>query len=175
MSALSARFDRALEPLREQLTAQLAQMQPRERLMLVVGAVAIALTILFVGIWKPAAHAHHAAQQRLDDAHEVEQLLQRAATVVHVDNTPRASAAGSLLSIVDQAAKSGALSKPLSRLQPDGDTQVRAWVEDVPFDALLQWMQVLQTRYGVRVAAVDIERQPTAGLVNARLSLVRGS
>ena len=81
----------------------------------------------------------------------------------------------SLLSAVDLASKDGTLSKPPSRLQPDGDTQVRVWVDEVQFDSLVRWVNELQTRYGVRVDSLDVERQPTAGLVNARLSLVRAS
>jgi general secretion pathway protein M len=79
----------------------------------------------------------------------------------------------SLLSAVDQASKDGILGKPLSRINPDGEKQIRVWVEDTSFDALLRWMQDLQSRYGVRVDAVAIERRPAPGLVNARLTLVR--
>ena len=79
----------------------------------------------------------------------------------------------SLLSAVDQASKSGTLSKAPSRLQPDGENQVRVWLEDTQFDALLRWMLELQDNYGLKIEVVDIERQPTPGLVNARLSLTR--
>ena len=79
-----------------------------------------------------------------------------------------------LLSAVDKAAKDPSLGgKAPTRMQPDGESQVRVWLEDVPFDALLRWMYGLQGHYGVRIDSVAIERRPTAGQVNARLSLVR--
>ena len=90
---------------------------------------------------------------------------------------PRRSSAAdvSLLTAVDQAAKNGTLKKPPSRLQPDGDNAARIWFEDVEFDVLLRWMQELQSRYGVTIDVVDIEKRETAGLVNARLSVLRNA
>ena len=79
----------------------------------------------------------------------------------------------SLLAVVDQSRKASALTKPPSRLQPEGDGVVRIWLEDVPFDALLRWLADLQLRYGVRVDTADIERESAPGLVNARVTLMR--
>ena len=79
----------------------------------------------------------------------------------------------SLLSIVDQSRRASSLTKPPSRLQPEGDGIVRIWLEDVPFDALLRWLADLQLRYGVRVDSADIERESAPGLVNARVTLMR--
>jgi general secretion pathway protein M len=51
---------------------------------------------------------------------------------------------------------------------------VRIWLEDVPFDGLVRWLGDLHARYGVRVDNADIERESGPGLVNARLTLVKG-
>ena len=56
----------------------------------------------------------------------------------------------------------------------DADVEVRVWFEDVAFDNLARWMHELETRHGVRVTNADLERRAGAGLVNARLTLVRG-
>jgi len=40
-------------------------------------------------------------------------------------------------------------------------------------DKLIRWLNDLQARYGVRVDNADIDRQATAGLVNARVTLMR--
>ena len=55
----------------------------------------------------------------------------------------------------------------------DGETEVKIWFEDVPFDNLARWIGILQSRYGVSVSGAEIERRSSPGLVNARLSLVR--
>jgi general secretion pathway protein M len=163
-----------LNPLIDQLDGELTKLQPRERLLVAVAAIAILLLLVDVGVWRPVVHARANNAARLADAREVATQLERARALIPA-STPAAQAGGSLLTIVDEAAKTGDLGKPLSRLSPDGDTQVRAWVEDVPFEALTHWMYSLQTRYGVRIDSVDIEQQSTPGVVNARLTLTRSS
>jgi general secretion pathway protein M len=170
---MKERLAQLLAPYREQITAQLDTLQPRERAMVAIAAVAVVLAILYGGIWKPVHNARHHAEQRLVDARDLATQLERASTEVPHTGPAAAGGGGSLLSVVDESAKTGALGKPLSRLSPDSDNQVRAWVDDVPFEALVHWMYDLQTRYGVRVDTADVEGQDTPGVVNARLTLVR--
>lgn len=81
----------------------------------------------------------------------------------------------SLLAAIDQSTRGGVLTKPPERMQPEGEREVRVWFDDVPFDSLVRWVALLQTQYGVTVQMLDIEAQPGAGLVDARLSLTRAS
>jgi general secretion pathway protein M len=74
---------------------------------------------------------------------------------------------------VDLSARAGTLSKPPSRIQPEGEREVRVWLEAVSFDSLLRWIGELETRYGIQVQTADIERAERPGLVDARLTLVR--
>ncbi|MGH8482382.1 MAG: type II secretion system protein GspM, partial [Nevskiaceae bacterium] len=101
------------------------------------------------------------------------QLEQLAMTAPRQGSGPAAGAGQSLLAIVDQSRKASAIQQPPSRLQPDGDDTVRLWLEDVPFEALVRWLGELHTRYGVRVDAVEVERESGPGLVSARLTLMR--
>jgi general secretion pathway protein M len=50
---------------------------------------------------------------------------------------------------------------------------VKVWVEEVPFDSLLRWMQELEQRYGIRTQTAEIEKQATPGMVSAQLTLGR--
>jgi general secretion pathway protein M len=161
-----------LSPFIEQIDGELAKLQPRERMIVVIGAIAAVLALIYVALWRPVTHARSANADRLAQAREVALQLERASGVVSHSN-PSAGGGGSLLSTVDEASKSGELGKPLTRLSPDGESQVRAWAEEVSFDALVRWMNLLQTRYGIRIDSVDVEQQPTAGVVNARLTLTR--
>ena len=78
-----------------------------------------------------------------------------------------------IATVVDQATKNGTLGKAPSRLQPEGDAEVRVWLDGISFDALVRWLSDLETRQGVRVQNADIEKQDAPGTVNVRLSLVR--
>ena len=151
---------------------------PRERVMVSACAAVVAITLLYVGLWEPLTRAHHQREEALIAARAMSQRLEKMAAEVqrHHGSGGDAAAANrklSLLAAVDQSSKSGALNKPLTRIQPDGDKTVRIWVDDVSFDGLMRWIVDLDTHYGVIVDTADIEHADTAGMVNAKLSLVK--
>jgi general secretion pathway protein M len=167
-----------MKPYLNQLREWFTGLAPRERLMVGACAVFVLFTILYYGIWNTLAGAHTRREKALADSRALATRLE----IIGAEVTrARRSGGGagsvnrsmSLLSAVDQASKSGTLSKPPSRMQPEGDAEVRVWLEDVNFDGLLRWIHELETRYGVTVQTVDIDKESAPGLVNARLSLVR--
>ncbi|HZR37018.1 MAG TPA: type II secretion system protein M [Nevskia sp.] len=168
-----ARLARELAPLRAWFEAR----QPREQLIVAAGALVVALALVYLVLWQPFALARDHAAAALGSsralAARIEQIGAQAQQSHAAGGQSVVGPEVSLLSAVDQASKDGILGKAPSRMQPDGDKQVRVWIEDVPFDAVLRWMDDLQKRYGVRVDGVTLERRPAAGTVNARLSLVR--
>ncbi len=161
------------------LQARYEALQARERRFVAVAGMAVAATLVYLLLWHPLAAARGSAETSLAAEHN---LAQRIETIGAATRGAQSGAVGalvspdaSLLSAVDLATKNGMIAKPPSRMTPDGDNQVRVTFDDVSFDAVLRWMNELQTRYGVRIDSVDIERQPTPGNVNVRLSLVRAS
>ena len=176
MKSLRERFEAWLAPRLAPLRARYEALQPREQLIVAAGALVVALTLLYLVVWEPFALARDHQARALQTARSIAQQLEQDAAKRQGSGPGGGSAANSgasLLAVVDQASKDGTLSKMPSRMQPDGDKQVRIWFEDVQFDALLRWMYQLQTRYGVHIDNVAIERRNTAGLVNARLALTR--
>jgi type II secretory pathway component PulM len=81
----------------------------------------------------------------------------------------------SLLAIADQTGKQAGLSNAITRMQPEGDHIVRVWLEQADFAALVRWLGLLETTYGVAVVEAAIDREAQAGMVRARLGLVRGA
>ncbi|HEX4872756.1 MAG TPA: type II secretion system protein M [Nevskiaceae bacterium] len=166
MSAWLARLQPLLERYR--------QLQPRERVLVVVGTSAVLLTLVYLLIWEPLVQAHAARQQALVNARTVAQQLEQAAVLAQGQRrSGGASRSLSVLAAVDQSLKQAAVGKAPSRLQPEGEREVRVWFEGVSFDALLPWLADLQTRHGVQLTSAEIERQASAGLVDARLTLSR--
>lgn len=154
-----------------------SRLAERERRVLGGGAAVLGLVLLYLLVWEPLAGAQRERERALADARALATLLETLAVEMQQNRGsagPAAGAGQSLLAVVDQSRRASALTKPPSRLQPEGDTTVRIWLEDVPFDALLRWLNDLQSRYGVRVDNADIERESGPGLVNARLTLIRG-
>ena len=149
-------------------------LQPREQRVLAAGGVALALILAYLMAWEPLGKARRERAEALADAHALAtQLEVLAAERSHGGASTLQGTGQSLLAVVDQSRKASSITKPPSRLQPEGDNTVRLWLEDVPFDALVRWLNDLQNRYGVRVDNADIERESGPGLVNARLTLMR--
>jgi general secretion pathway protein M len=162
---------------RERFRAWWTALAPREQRVLGLGALVLTLILLYLLAFEPFMKARREQAQALADARALAVTLETLAVEVQ---RQRGAGGGailganqSLLSIVDQSRRASSLTKPPSRLQPEGDAIVRIWLEDVPFDALLRWLADLQLRYGVRVDTADIERESGPGLVNARVTLTR--
>ena len=176
MNGQLARMRQSLDQARERFLA----LQPRERWIVSAGALIVLVTLLYLLVWEPIVDAHRQRVQSLESARLVAiRLEQAAAQVQRAGGGQRGAAAAgrglSLMAAVDQASKQGTLGKSPTRIQPEGDREVRVWFEDVSFDVLVRWLAELQTRYGVGVQTLDVEPQSTPGKVNARMSLVRGS
>ena len=162
---------------RERARSAWEGLAPREQRIVGGGGIVLLLVVLYLGVWEPLVRAQAARQEALEDARAVAAQLEILAAELQRNRGAGGGAvigAGqSLLTIVDQSRRASSITKPPSRLQPEGDTIVRIWLEDVPFDALLRWLNDLQSRYGVRVDTADIERESGPGLVNARITLMR--
>jgi len=160
----------------ERFRAWWATLADRERRVVAVGGAALGLIVLYLAIWEPLTGAKHRREVDLQAARAMAVQLESLALLAPrgAGNVPLAGAGQSLLAIIDSTRKTSAVTKPPSRLQPEGDNTVRIWLEDVPFDGLVRWLGELHTRYGVRVDNADIERESGPGLVNARLTLVKG-
>lgn len=166
-----------MNPLLERLRSRFASLAPRERRALLLGGAALALILLYLAVWQPVARAQHSRETALKESRALAVKLETIASEMQA----RQGSGGapvpsnqSLLALVDQTRKASNVTKPPSRIEPEGDTTVRLWMEDVPFDGLVRWLGDLQMHYGVRVDAADIERQSATGLVNVRLTLMKG-
>jgi len=62
----------------------------------------------------------------------------------------------------------------LQRYEPKGNSQLRVWVNQVGFKALMDWLASLQQQYGVVVSEVSVDHKPSApGTVKATVVLSR--
>lgn len=145
----------------------------REQIILGIGAAIVGVTLLYLLIWEPVAKAHAHRVRDLDSARDLAIKIESLAGQAGNGAVSAQHSNASLLSAVDQATKSGVLNKPVTRLQPEGDTEVRVWFDAVSFDALMRWVAQLRTSEGIVVKTAQIEKGQTAGTVNAQLSLTR--
>ncbi len=152
------------------------QQSLRDRRVLVIGAVIVAIFLIWSFVWHPLSSEMDRLTTQLDNARrdlafvrvaEAEVTRLRSAGV-----RSRADRQGkSLLALADVSARGAGLEGVLKRLEPVGSNSVRASFEFVSFDALMAWVENLARDYGVQITDFSVDQVDATGLVNARITL----
>lgn len=166
-----------MSPALEQAKARYLALEPRERRLLVAAAAVLAALLYYLLIWEPLALERDALSQRIQAQQALAMDLAAAAPLARTA-APGATSSPvnrnrSLLAVVDQTGKAAGLGAGVRRVQPEGDNRVRVWLDDVEFNQTVRWLHQLETRHGLSVDSADIGAQSKAGLVEARLGLIR--
>jgi general secretion pathway protein M len=159
----------SLEPLLEKYGA----LSERERRMVLVGALAGLLIIVF-GILLPLDHSVSKARQRLEKKRADLVWMQSVAPELAATAPPPAASGESLLLIVDRSARESGLAGALAGSEPGGTGNLSIRLEKAPFDALVAWLARLSQQNGVSVESATVEKAGTPGLVNAAIVLHAG-
>ena len=85
---------------------------------------------------------------------------------------PAANTGGSIVVIIDRAARDRQLARYLKRNQPDGNSSVRLRFEGAPFDQLMSLLGELENSYGMSPSNASFD-SVGPGLVNSSLVLTR--
>jgi general secretion pathway protein M len=75
------------------------------------------------------------------------------------------------LSIVDRSARKAGLASVMKRVQPEGDSGVRVWFENAPFDELIRWLATIESQHDLSVNEINVEQTESTGRVNVRVFL----
>ena len=147
-------------------------LQPRERAIVVVGAVAAAIIVLWGFVLKPLGDM--TAELRTS----VELKQQLLADVVRVEATaPDAVAANlqgtgqTLLVVVSNTAAAHGLGQP--RTRQNGPSGIDVTLQSASFDSLVAWLVTLHDTYGVDVETASFNSAREPGLVNGQVLLHR--
>jgi general secretion pathway protein M len=146
----------------------------RDRRILLLGGLLLIVILPYALIWLPlndrAERLAEAVQaQRADVAWMQQAARQLGAAPASASADPDTNQ--SLLSVIDRTVREGALTGTVRRVQPEGASTVRVWLEEAPFDDLMGWLGRLESTHGIRVTSLVVDRQAAPGRVNARLTL----
>lgn len=140
---------------------------PREQLLLTVMCAAIAIWLGVVAIWQPL----QAARVRLG-----EQVVRYERALSVLTSQPPAATPVTApddrplnVIITDTAA---AFQLTIRRLEPEGP-RLRVVLDEVPFDAVILWIEAVQRDHGLTLTEVELTRRPAPGVVNAVLAVER--
>lgn len=166
-------------PLQNQFSELLQAWQQRsvrEQRMLLIGGLALFITLFYLMVWEPVIQARAEAERALSDARATAQRIERVAAMQPAQARQRAGsdASRSLLAQVNQAVRSNTLGTTPERLTPDGEDAVRVWLQAAPFNNLLRWLAELERNSSLQLERADIDRTEP-GMVDARLQVERAS
>lgn len=164
------------------MKALLENLAPRERNALITGGIVLGILLAYSLLWLPFSKKVERLEKSVQEQRALQQWIQNAsaeAQRLRATQGTASSMAGmagqSLLSVVDQAAKKGRLGTALKRMEPEGATKVRVWIEQAAFDDVILWMGDLKNSYGAQVTNLSMDRQGTSPLVNARITIEGGA
>jgi general secretion pathway protein M len=151
------------------------QLKPRERLMVSVAGGVLGVIMLYLLLLEPfMIKADELTVRVAKQQKEVQWLKQASLEVAQLQrnmpgNTTSARAGQSLLVVVDRTAKQFNLADSMKRVEPDGSSRVRVWLEKASFDEVAKWMAQLETQYQLHVESAVIDKTEDTGRINARL------
>ena len=142
------------------------QLNLREQRLVLVMAPLVVIFILYSFVWQPlndniAKTTKKVArqQQLLSWVKENTERFQQAKS----SGGNRAN--GSLSSIVNRTA--GRYKISITRMQPQGDN-IQVWIDEIAFNRLLEWLEQLSTKEGLRVTNIDLSNAEQPGVVRVR-------
>jgi general secretion pathway protein M len=149
----------------------------RERLLVAGAGLLLLLLLVYALVWAPVHSARRALQDKVAGQRAtvawMQQGAQRLAQFRSSQGPARQGLGGqSLLALADSSARADGLGDVLKRVEPDGSNSVKVWMEAASFDKLVGWLGNLNTRYGIHIDTVSMDRAADmAGRVNVRVTL----
>lgn len=161
----------------QKLKDRLNALQPRERLIIIGGAILVLVTAIYLLGLAPLYAAVNAQAKRVEQKEGDLAWMRSVAGEVSVLSANAPSRPGpsneSLVVLIDRAARECGLGSSLTGQTPNGDTGIRVRLEGAEFDKLMVCLGTLQQVHSIDVESATIDRTGKPGLVNANLVLTR--
>lgn len=146
--------------------------EPRERLILALGAVAAVVIIAWRFVLLPLATGIERLDSEVDAQSRLLVDAQNAAVIVPGD-TSRAATEQSLYVVVDRTARSHGVAEALTQTRQDGTTGLGVSFQAASFDSMIAWLATLESEHGIGVESASFTASREPGLVNGNLVLRR--
>lgn len=132
----------------------------------------LALVLVYLLCWKPSLAYKASAERAYTNSADLFNWVQ--------ENAPRArsldsSAAGgandaSLLSVVGSTSRNHGIG--LRRYEPNSNNGMRIWLENIPFNTLIVWLDDLSQNHNISIIQLTVDKR-NSGYVDARIELSR--
>ncbi|MFN0023018.1 MAG: type II secretion system protein GspM [Parvularculaceae bacterium] len=145
------------------------RLAPRERLFVIAGGCIAGLLVLMQLIIAPAIGWREAMAAKRSGAEDLYRLVANASAASGGVAVAGADLTAPIINVVTETAASNAVEITFRNARPDGGVDANVAADPAK---LFEWLRMLESRYGVMVAAADIAREKDGG-VRAQLTLAR--
>jgi len=148
----------------------------REQRLVLGGAGALALAVIYWGLWQPLANRAEMAQTRIQAERQLLSWVEgKADQIVRLKGASGSAVAVSnkgLNQVVNETTRRFRIE--LIRMQPRSEA-VQVWVKPLPFNTLVNWLSFLRDEHGIEAQFLDVSKTDANGMVEVnRLQLGRG-
>ena len=137
-----------------------------------VGAL-FAFSVMYLGVWQPVHN--YSNEQRARYVNELTLTewiaLNRNQLQTLSNSSPEQSDTSSVIARITNAANQNKLT--LDRLQPESDGSISVSLQDQGFAKVVRWLVQLETRQGLAVVRLGIDKGGKAGVVSGQVRIVR--
>ena len=146
---------------------------PRERRLVIIGAAAIALMLIWFAVVSPIRSAHSRLLNDVQQKRQLLALINRSAGRLQSAGSSMGhlKAGESVFAATSAAIQSSPISGAVQRLEQTQDGGVRLSLSGVSFDALVQWLGTLSRQDGIVATRATIQQGNDPGTVEATLTL----
>ena len=152
-------------------------LQPRERLIVLGGAILVLVDAIYMFALAPFYAAVNAQAKRVAQKEGDLAWMRSVGGEVLVLSANAPTRPGptneSLVVLIDRAARECGLGSSLTGQTPNGENGIRVRLEGAEFDKLMVCLGTLQQAHSVDIESATIDRTAKPGLVNANLVLTR--
>jgi len=170
-------FNTLLERLRDEVASTLLAQRvwaryetaaPREQLAVkILGGFLLAMILIFMVLLPLHRYNSNAIADYRGQQETLAWMQSNRGAIGQAAAKPRAPS-DSLLSLATKAARAAGVG--IKRYEPSGDG-LNVWLEQVPFNQVVQWLEALQRDYGIVPSDLTASKRDAAGMVDVRVTL----
>ncbi len=143
-----------------------------ERLIVNLVGVLILAALVYLMLIAPAQRSVSDAQMKVTAQQKLVQWMKENESVARM-----AAGSGGAVAKSDQpiqtiiTSTAGPLGVIVKRFENESENKLRVWLEKVPFDKTVRWLDQLESRYGIQIISISLDAEKEPGLVTAKLVL----
>jgi type II secretory pathway component PulM len=148
-------------------------LQEREKRIVGIGALLVAVLIVFGGIILPLDSAvSNAVKNKNQRTADLEWMRINAPEVQAGSAGLRTDTNEAPMVLVDRIGREAGLGAAMRGTQPSG-TGVRVQLEAASFDTMVTWLANLDEHYGLAIESITVDRAARPGVVNANVTFAQ--